>query len=58
MDKTVVLGALKDLVSLFLGDESVCTGLSHVNGVVIEVHAHIVFNVAAALAHQTACTAA
>ena len=56
--ETVVLGALEDLIRLFLGHEAVITLLGEAAGVVVEVHAHILFEVAAALAHETAGTAA
>ena len=58
MDKTVILGAAENLVCLLLGDETMCAGLTVVYGVIVEVHAHILFEVAAALSHQTAGAAA
>ena len=56
--ETVVLGALEDLIRLFLAHEAVIALLGEAAGVVVEVHAHILFEVAAALAHETAGTAA
>ena len=58
MDKTVILGAAENLVCLLLGDETMCAGLAVVYGVIVEVHAHILFEVTAALSHQTAGAAA
>ena len=58
MDKAVVLGALEDLVSLLLGDKAVLAVLGEVDGVIVEVNAHILLEVTAALAHETAGTAA
>ena len=58
MDKAVVLGALEYLVSLLLGDQTVSAGLGEVDGVVVEVDAHILLKMAAALAHQSAGPAA
>ena len=58
VDEAVVLGALEDLVSLFLGNEAVLAVLGEADGVVVEIEAHILFKMTAALAHQAAGTAA
>ena len=56
--ETVVLGAAEDLIRFFLRDEPVIALLGIADGVVVEVHAHVLFKVAAALAHETAGPAA
>ena len=58
VDKTVVLGALEYLICLLLGDEAMRAGLGIVDGVVVEVHAHVLFQMAAAFAHEAARAAA
>ncbi len=58
VDKAVILGTLEYLIRLLLGDKPMLAGLGEMNGVVIEVHAHIIFKMAAALAHDAAGTAA
>ena len=58
MDKTVVLGSLQDLIGLFLGDIVVCSGFGIGMGIVVEVDAHILFQVSAALTHEAAGPAA
>ncbi len=58
VDKTVILGALEYLVGLLLADEAVLAVFGEVYGIVVEVHAHILFQMAAALAHEPARTAA
>ena len=58
VDKAVILCALEDLVCLLLGDEAVLAVLGEVDGVIVEINAHILLEVTAALAHQTAGTAA
>ena len=58
MDKAVVLGALEDLIGLLLADEAVLTGFGEVYGVVVEVHAHVLLQMSAALAHEPARAAA
>ena len=56
--ETVVLGTLEDLIRLFLAHEAVITLLGEAERVVVEVHAHVLFKVAAALAHEAAGPAA
>ena len=58
MDKTVILGSFQDLIGLFLGDIVVCSGFGIGMGIVIEVDAHILFQMSAALTHETAGPAA
>ena len=58
MHKTVLFGTLEDLIGLFLGNKPVGTGLGIVDGVIVEVHAHVLFQMAAALAHESAGAAA
>ena len=58
MDKAVVLGAPKNFICLLLGDETVFAALGEADGIVVQVEAHILFQMAAALAHQTAGPAA
>ena len=58
VDKTVFLGALEYLVHLFLGNGAVCTGLDEVNGIIVEIDAHIVLKMSAAFADKAAGTAA
>ena len=52
--ETVVLGTAEDLVCFFLRDEPVIALLGIADGVVVEVHAHVLFKMAAALAHEAA----
>ena len=58
VDKAVVLGALEDLQRLFLADQPVAALLGEELGVVVYVHAHVVLEVAAALAHEAPRAAA
>ena len=58
VDKAVVLGAPEDLVRFFLGNEAVLAVLGEADGVVVEIEAHILFQMAAAFAHQTARSSA
>ena len=58
MHEAVALGALEDLIGLLLGDETVRAQLGVVDRVVVEVDAHVLLEMAAALAHETAGTAA
>ena len=58
MNKAVVLGSLQDLIGLFLGDIVVCSGFGIGMGIVIEVDAHILFQMSAALTHEAAGPAA
>ena len=54
VNKAVILGALEHLVSLLLADQAVLAVLGEVDGIVIKVHAHILFKMAAALSDQAA----
>ena len=56
--ETVILGTPEDLVCFFLRDEPVIALLGIADGVVVEVHAHVLFKMAAALAHEAAGPAA
>ena len=58
MHKAVILRAPEYLISLLLGDEAVRAGLGVVDCIVVEVHAHVILKMAAALAHKAARTAA
>ena len=58
MDKAVVLGAAEYLVCLLLADKAVRAGLAVGDGIVVEVHAHVLFEMAAALTHKAARAAA
>ena len=54
VDKAVILGALEHLISLLLADQAVLAVLGEVDGIVVKVHAHILFKMAAALSDQAA----
>ena len=56
--QTVILGAPENLIGLLFGDEAVRAGLRIVFGVIVEVHAHVLFQMAAAFAHEPAGAAA
>ena len=58
MHQAVVLGALEYLLGLLLADQAVAALLGEELGVVVYVHAHVFFQVAAALAHYAPRTAA
>ena len=52
--EAVVLRPLEYLLRLFLADKAVAALLGEELGVVVDVHAHVLFQVAAAFAHQAA----
>ena len=52
MHQAVSLGTLQDLIGFLFGDQTVRPGLRIVDGIVVEVHAHVLFQMAAALAHE------
>ena len=54
VNKAVILGALEHLISLLLADQAVLAVLGEVDGIVVKVHAHILFKMAAALSDQAA----
>ena len=58
MHQAIVLGALEYLLGLLLADQAVAALLGEELGVVVYVHAHVFFEVAAALAHYAPGTAA
>ena len=58
MDKPVVFGALQDLIGLLLADQPVGPRLRVVDRVVVQVHAHVLFQVPAAFSHQSPCAPA
>ena len=58
MDKAVVLSAAEDLIGFLFADKAVRAGLAVGDGVIVEVHAHVLFKMAAAFAHKAARAAA
>ena len=58
VDKAVILGALEYLKRLLLADQPVAALLREELGVVVNIHAHIFLEVAAALAHKAPRAAA
>ena len=58
MHQAVLLGPPENLICLLLADEPVLAVPGEADGIVVDIHAHIFFQVAAALAHQAAGTAA
>ena len=56
--EAVALGALENLIGLLLRDHAVRADFGVVHGVVVEVDAHVLLEVSAALAHQAAGAAA
>ena len=58
MHQAVVLRPAENLIGLLLADQPVGPGVGIVDGILIEIHAHILFQMAAALAHKAASPAA
>ena len=58
MYQAVILGTLENFEGFFFADQAVRPGLGIVDGIVVDVHAHILFQVAAAFSHQPSGTAA
>ena len=56
--QSVILRSLKDLIGFLFGDEAMGSDFREVHGIVVEIHAHVIFKVPAALAHKAAGTAA
>ena len=54
MDKAVVLGAAGTSYASLLADKAVRAGLAVGDGIVVEIHAHVLFEMAAALTHKAA----
>ena len=52
--QAVVLRPAENLIGLLLADQPVGPGVGIVDGILVEVHAHILFQMAAALAHKAA----
>ena len=58
MHQTVLFGTLENLIGLFLGNQSMGASLGIVDGVIVEVHTHVLFQMPAALTHESAGAAA
>ena len=58
VDKAIVLSAAENLIGFLLADKAVRAGLAVGDGVIVEIHAHVLFKMAAAFAHKAARAAA